>query len=108
MGNIDLTDFIGCRFDQLYPQVYNVYQLELLLLELNQQLMVAMARREETAILKVLQEESCKVGDFQDKKSHHAGAMCFLQEWFHQISRWKSQADPDLSPGNSSKESKFL
>ncbi|XP_033639166.1 uncharacterized protein LOC117299687 [Asterias rubens] len=91
-------------FDQLYPQVNNVYQSELLLLELNQQLMVAMARREETAILKVLQEESYVVGDFQDEKSNHAGETCFLQEWFHQISRWKRQADPDLSPGKPSVE----
>ena len=49
----DITD---CRFNQLYPRVDEVYQLELLLLELKQQLMVAMATREEETILKALRE----------------------------------------------------
>ncbi|XP_022088631.1 uncharacterized protein LOC110978163 isoform X3 [Acanthaster planci] len=43
-------------FNQLYPQVDEIYHLELLLLELNQQLMVAEATREKGKILNALEK----------------------------------------------------
>ncbi|XP_022088630.1 uncharacterized protein LOC110978163 isoform X2 [Acanthaster planci] len=88
-------------FNQLYPQVDEIYHLELLLLELNQQLMVAEATREKGKILNALEKavyEKNRAGP--DDTADHA---CLLGEWFQQMSCVKSVSDPDLHPTMASK-----
>ncbi|XP_038071361.1 uncharacterized protein LOC119740217 [Patiria miniata] len=89
-------------FNQLYSQVDEIYQLELLLLELKQRLMVAKATREEERILNALRKGSCeRKRRSTDSNDDHA---CILSEWFQQISCVKNGSDPDTNLTMTSKD----